>query len=87
MTSSKPLPHRPPDPPTAAQDAELDALVAQVRAGALSVDQALERLLARAVDGVGAALPPAARDELEGLLREALQSDPTLRALLQEAGR
>jgi hypothetical protein len=52
-----------------------------VRGGALSAEQAIERLVERAVAGIGARLSPAQRAELTAVLRGALESDPALREL------
>lgn len=52
-----------------------------VRSGALSAEQAIERLVERAVGAVGGQLSPAERSELTAVLREALRSDPALREL------
>lgn len=56
-------------------------LALEVDAGRLTVDQAVERLLEQTVTGLGAQLNAAQRTELSGLLRNALESDPTLLAL------
>jgi len=53
-------------------------LAQAVRAGALSPEQAIERLVDRAVSAVGAQLSQAERAELGAVLRSALQSDPAL---------
>jgi hypothetical protein len=52
-----------------------------VRTGALSPEQALERLVDRIADGTGKHLSVAQRAELGVLLRSALQTDPALIAL------
>jgi hypothetical protein len=56
-------------------------LAQSVRSGALTAEQAIERLVDRAVTGVGAQLSPAQRAELTAVLRGALESDPALREL------
>jgi hypothetical protein len=56
-------------------------LAQAVRSGALSAEQALERLVERAVSGVGRGLSQAQRAELTVVLRTALESDPALREL------
>jgi len=61
-------------------------LAQAVRAGALSREQALERLVERAVSGVGAELTQTQRAELSAVLREALQNDPALRELTDALG-
>jgi hypothetical protein len=52
-----------------------------VRTGALSPEQALERLVDRIADNTGKHLSVAQRAELGVLLRSALQTDPALIAL------
>lgn len=52
-----------------------------VRSGALSPEQALERLVDRIADNTGKHLSVAQRAELGVLLRSALQTDPALIAL------
>jgi hypothetical protein len=56
-------------------------LARAVRSGALSAEQAIERLVERAVAAVGGKLSAAQRSELSAVLHEALQSDPALREL------
>jgi hypothetical protein len=56
-------------------------LAQAVRSGALTAEQAIERLLDRALTGVGARLSPAQRDELTAVLRSALEGDPALSEL------
>jgi hypothetical protein len=56
-------------------------LARAVRSGALSAEQAIERLVERAVAAVGGQLSAAQRSELNAVLHEALQSDPALREL------
>jgi len=74
--------------PVAPQAAELAAgadpiaqLAHSVRSGALSPDAALQSLVDRAVGDVASSLSPAQRAELTGVLRAALETDPTLREL------
>ena len=62
----------------------IGAMVQDVEAGRLGMDQALEQLVNQALDGVGKQLSGAERAELGGLLRDALAHDPTLRALRDE---
>lgn len=58
------------------------ALSQQIRAGTLSVDQAIDRLVERATEGgMAKHLGTRERAELTELLRSALASDPTLTAL------
>jgi anti-sigma28 factor (negative regulator of flagellin synthesis) len=57
------------------------ALSRQIQAGTLSVDQAVERLIERAGQGVARHLGERERSELTALLRSALANDPTLAAL------
>jgi hypothetical protein len=52
-----------------------------VRTGALSADQAIERLVERVVGGAARGLSEAQRAELATVLREAVNSDPALREL------
>jgi hypothetical protein len=56
-------------------------LAAAVRSGAIDSEQAIERLLDRAVGGVGSRLSSAQRQELTVVLRQALDHDPALREL------
>ena len=56
-------------------------LAQAVRAGALSPEQAIDRLVDRAVSGVGGQLSQAQRAELGAVLRSALESDPALSEL------
>lgn len=56
-------------------------LARAVKSGALSPEQAIERLVERAVAGIGAQLSAAQRSELTAVLRGALESDPALREL------
>jgi hypothetical protein len=74
--------------PVATHAAELAAgadpiaqLAQSVRSGALSPDAALQSLVDRAVGEVASSLSPAQRAELTGVLRAALETDPTLREL------
>jgi hypothetical protein len=67
--------------PTAAAADPIAELAQAVRAGALSPERAIERLLDRAISGVGAQLSPAQRAELGAVLRSALESDPALSEL------
>jgi hypothetical protein len=62
------------------------ALAQAVRAGALTPDQALDRLVERAVAGAGGGLSAAQQGELRSVLREALQADPALRELRDALG-
>jgi hypothetical protein len=56
-------------------------LASAVRSGAVSAEQAIERLLDRAVGGVSARLSQDQRAELTAVLRQALEHDPALREL------
>lgn len=56
-------------------------LASAVRAGTLSAEQAVERLVENAVGALRHRLSEAQRVELTGLLREAIQNDPALTAL------
>ena len=60
-------------------------LAHSVRAGNLSVEQAMERLLEHAVSGVQVRLSETERAELVALLRSALAQDPALISALQES--
>jgi hypothetical protein len=66
---------------TAAAADPVGELARAVRSGALSAEQAIERLVERAVAAVGGQLSAAQRSELSAVLHEALQSDPALREL------
>lgn len=59
-----------------------------LREGRIDRDQAIDRLVARQLEGALAqALPPAARAELEAQLRRALVEDPALSALAKDLER
>jgi hypothetical protein len=60
------------------------ALVSDVEAGRVSLDQAVDRLLQQTLSKVDKHLSSDQVTELSGLLRDALVSDPTLRALRGE---
>jgi hypothetical protein len=60
------------------------ALVSDVEAGRVSLDQAVDRLLQQTLSKVNKHLSSDQVTELSGLLRDALVSDPTLRALRGE---
>lgn len=67
---------------------ELSAVAAELRAGTLTPEAAVSRLLERHLgSGPARALTPVARAELERLLRARLEDDPALRALTSELGR
>ncbi len=60
----------------------VQVLALELKAGTIDVQTAVERLLERAVQGVGpGALSGEMREELENLLRAALRDDPNLVAL------
>lgn len=56
-------------------------LAADLRAGDIDVDTATDRLIERAMGDVAAVLSSAERQDLEAMLREALEADPTLSGL------
>ena len=65
-----------------ARDIDPIAELAQaVRSGAVSTEQALDRLVERIADGTGRHLSATQRAELGVVLRAALQTDPALSAL------
>ena len=64
----------------------LAELAGLVRSGALTSQQALDRLVERALGQVARGLSDAQRAELAGVLRTALESDPALQALRADAG-
>ena len=73
----------------AATSARLDSLhelLAAVRAGTLDREQAIERLIENNLERVGRGLSIAQRTELAAVLREAVEADPTLRALRDAIG-
>jgi hypothetical protein len=75
--------------PTAAQAGDplsLPAIERDVRAGTIDVDQAIDRLVARALERA-AGLPADQRAVLETNLRSALAEDPTLLALRKDLER
>lgn len=61
----------------------LDALVADLQAGRVSPEAALDALVDRALADVDSQISPAQRAELEGIMRSILADDPTLSALRQ----
>ena len=63
------------------------ALAAQVRSGALTSEQAVEKLIESALDGMEGTLSEAQRQDLVDTMRHALQDDPTLLALQAELNR
>jgi hypothetical protein len=66
----------------------LAELARDVAAGKIDPSEAVDRLVARALEGPTAAvLPPAKRAELEAHLRRALTDDPALAALTQDLER
>lgn len=66
----------------------LRALADELRSGSVDPQQAVDRLIERALHtGPAAALPPARRAELEALLRTALAEDPTLAAMQRDLSR
>ncbi|MGF1464647.1 MAG: hypothetical protein ACFCGT_00810 [Sandaracinaceae bacterium] len=72
--------------PSDQTDAGRDALHAVLEAGRIGADEAMDRLVARAMTGTDG-LPAAERSALEGALRDALSTDPTLLALRRDLGR
>jgi hypothetical protein len=62
-------------------------LAGLVKTGALTADEALEQLVERALGRVGRGLSEGQRGELVTVLRTALESDPTLRALREGLAR
>lgn len=63
-------------------------VAADLRAGRIDVDTALDRLVERAMSSRAVeALPPARRSELEAHLRRSLADDPTLVALTRDLER
>jgi hypothetical protein len=64
----------------------ISELAQAVRAGSVNAEQAIERLVERAVGGMGRALSAAQRAELTAVLREAVQNDPALRELRDSLG-
>jgi hypothetical protein len=66
----------------------LDALVAEVRSGALPPSALVDRLIEQHLStGPARALSPVARAELERALRARFEDDPNLRALTEDLGR
>lgn len=64
----------------------LSVIEHELRAGTLDMDQAIDRLVARALEHA-AALPAEQQAELEANLRTALAEDPTLLALQKDLER
>ena len=74
--------------PVAGSSGPRDAIAqlsADLEAGKLTMDQALDALVERAVSGVGRSLNPQEREDLLSVLRNAIGSDPTLAALRDTA--
>lgn len=68
--------------------AAIGALVDDLKAGRITLDGALDKLVARAVgSGPAKALSAAQRTELESMLRNALAEDPHLVALTKDLER
>ncbi len=64
------------------------SLAADIRAGRIDPQQAVDRLVERTLSsGAAASLPPARRAELEALLRSTLEGDPTLEAMQRDLSR
>jgi hypothetical protein len=77
-----------PERAQAAQAADpLGELARLVQSGALTPQQALDRLVERALGQVARGLDDAKRAELAVVLRTALESDPALQALRADLGR
>lgn len=65
-----------------------DALLADVKAGRIDANAAVERLVAEALEGpLAAGLTPAGKADLEAHLRDALQHDPNLAAMVRDLER
>src|SRR5262249_30048665 len=73
-------------PATAGAADSISELAAAVRAGTVSADQAIERLVERSVGSVARGLSLAQREELAQVLRDAVQNDPALRELREALG-
>jgi hypothetical protein len=67
----------------------VEAIANELQTGAIDVETALDRLVERALNGaaVAGALSSEMRDELESLLRNALETDPALEALVRDLER
>ena len=66
----------------------LSRIAQEVAAGKIDPGEAVDQLVARALEGPTAALlPPARRAELEAHLRRALADDPALASLTQDLER
>ncbi|MBI5514226.1 MAG: hypothetical protein HY909_10685 [Deltaproteobacteria bacterium] len=73
-----------PQAPASSAPGSAAQVVDELKAGRLSPDQAVERLVQAAVRQH--AVPPAARANVEARIREALSRDPVLGALLRDLG-
>jgi hypothetical protein len=76
--------------PMAAKDgpnatSERDAIIAEVSAGHLTADQAVERFIQANLKRTSPCLSREARADLEGVLRQAVADDPTFRRLMGSA--
>lgn len=66
----------------------VDAVVAELRAGRIDAAEAVERLVAEALEGpMASMLDAAGRSQLEAHLRETLADDPNLQALVRDLER
>ena len=72
----------------ASRASEVTRLAADLRTGRIDTAQAIDALVARALEsGAAKALPPAQRTELEAYLRTTLSEDPSLVALTKDLTR
>lgn len=79
---------RAPEASRATPQGALGALASELRSGSLTPEAAVARLLEQHLSsGPARALTPAARAELERMLRARLEEDPTLLTLTAELGR
>lgn len=82
---------RPPAAEPTARAGSTDAvrrIAEQVRAGEMDAAKAVEALVERAMSsGAAGTLAPAKRRELESLLRSAIETDPTLAAMVKDLER
>lgn len=73
---------------TASSATELDSVVADLKAGRIDADAAVERLIADALQGpMASLLDDAGKAELEAHLRATLEDDPNLSALVRDMDR
>ena len=75
------------DKPEVGAAGAVDPVVADLRAGRIDAAEAVDRLVARAMERVPPGVTEAGRAELEAFLREQLAEDPTLSEMVEDLER